>query len=118
TYLFAGGNYPDAPLTVLIRNENRKYFDYKPEKDLKDRDVCITGKIELVKDHYEALKDADALVIATEWLLFRTPDFKKMAKNLKAKVIFDGRNLYDLNQMNELGYYYRSIGRKEVTGKK
>jgi hypothetical protein len=50
TYLFAGGNFPDAPLTILIRNENRKYFDYKPEKDLKDRNVCITGRIELVKD--------------------------------------------------------------------
>lgn len=50
TYLFAGGNYPDAPLTLLIRNENRKYFDYKPEKDLKDREVCITGRLELVKD--------------------------------------------------------------------
>jgi len=50
TYLFAGGNFPDAPLTILIRNENRRFFDYKPEKDLKDRDVCITGRIELVKD--------------------------------------------------------------------
>ena len=50
TYLFAGGNYPDAPLTILIRNENRRYFDYKPEKDLKDRNVCVTGRIELIKD--------------------------------------------------------------------
>ena len=50
TYLFAGGNYPDAPLTILIRNENRRYFDYKPEKDLKDRQVCVTGRIELIKD--------------------------------------------------------------------
>ena len=50
TYLFAGGNYPDASLTLLIRNENRRFFDYKPEKDLKDRTVCITGRIELVKD--------------------------------------------------------------------
>jgi hypothetical protein len=50
TYLFAGGNFPEAPLTILIRNENRRYFDYKPEKDLKDRDVCITGRLELIKD--------------------------------------------------------------------
>ncbi len=50
TYLFAGGNFPDAPLTILIRNENRRNFDYKPEKDLKDRDVCITGRVELIKD--------------------------------------------------------------------
>jgi hypothetical protein len=50
TYLFAGGNYPDAPLTILIRNENRRFFDYKPEKDLKDRNVCIIGRLELVND--------------------------------------------------------------------
>lgn len=74
----------------------------------------LGDKIEYVSDHYEALRDADALVIATEWSLFRTPDFNKMSQNLKAKVIFDGRNLYDLKQMEDLGYYYRSIGRKEV----
>lgn len=74
----------------------------------------LGDKIEYVSDHYEALRDADALVIATEWSLFRTPDFNKMSKNLKAKVIFDGRNLYDLKQMKDLGYYYRSIGRKEI----
>jgi len=50
TYLYAGGNADDAPLTIVIRNENRRYFDYKPEKDLKDREVCITGRIELFKD--------------------------------------------------------------------
>ncbi|HMS63868.1 MAG TPA: UDP-glucose/GDP-mannose dehydrogenase family protein [Ignavibacteria bacterium] len=74
----------------------------------------LGDKIEYVIDHYEALKGADALVIATEWSLFRTPDFDKIIKNLKSKVIFDGRNLYDLNLMKELGFYYRSIGRKEV----
>lgn len=50
TYLFAGGNYPDAPLTILIRSENRRYFDYKPDKDLKDREVCVTGRLEMIKD--------------------------------------------------------------------
>ncbi len=50
-----------------------------------------------------ALKDADALIIATEWSEFRTPDFDKIASSLKNKAIFDGRNLFDLEQMEEFG---------------
>ncbi len=74
----------------------------------------LGNKISFVEDHYEALKDADALVIATEWALFRSPDFDKMASLMRSKVIFDGRNLYDLDHMEELGFYYSSIGRKLV----
>lgn len=61
---------------------------------------------------YAALDDADALMIFTEWPQFRTPDFNKMSKLLKVKVIFDGRNLYELDQMKELGFTYYSIGRE------
>lgn len=63
---------------------------------------------------YDALKGADALIIATEWQAFRNPDFNLMEENLKSKVIFDGRNLYDLHKMIELGYYYNSIGRAVI----
>jgi UDPglucose 6-dehydrogenase len=63
---------------------------------------------------YDALEGADALIIATEWQAFRNPDFKQMDEKLKAKVIFDGRNLYDLHKMIDLGYYYNSIGRATV----
>ena len=70
--------------------------------------------IQYAEDPYEALKGADALIIVTEWSLFRTPDFEKMEQNLKSKVIFDGRNLYDLHRMIDCGYYYNSIGRKIV----
>jgi UDPglucose 6-dehydrogenase len=65
-------------------------------------------------DQYEALKEADCLLICTEWSAFRTPDFDKMSSLLKSKTIFDGRNLYDLDKMNELGYYYKSIGRSVI----
>ncbi len=68
-------------------------------------------KISYAADHYEALKDADALLICTEWSLFRTPDFDKVKKLMKGKVIFDGRNLYGKDQMKELGFVYSSIGR-------
>ena len=63
---------------------------------------------------YEALENADALIIATEWSEFRTPEFDKISDTLKEKVIFDGRNLFDLNQMKKLGYYYVSVGRAIV----
>lgn len=65
---------------------------------------------------YAALDDADALMIFTEWPQFRTPDFKKMEGLLKNKVIFDGRNLYELDQMKELGFTYYSIGREMLQG--
>lgn len=72
-------------------------------------------RIEYANDPYKALQDADALLIATEWSLFRTPDFDRMRNLMKSKTIFDGRNLYDLQRMAELGYYYNSIGREVVT---
>lgn len=66
-------------------------------------------------DPYETLQDADALLIATEWALFRTPDFDRMKSLMKGKTIFDGRNLYDLQRMSEMGFYYNSIGRETVS---
>ncbi len=77
--------------------------------------ALIGDKIQYAKDQYEALSNADALLIATEWSVFRNPNFEKMEEGLKHKVIFDGRNLFDLQKMIDLGYYYNSIGRKLVS---
>lgn len=68
-------------------------------------------KIKYATNQYEALKGADILVIATEWSEFRTPDFEIIEKELPSKVIFDGRNLFDVAKMKEMGYHYESIGR-------
>jgi UDPglucose 6-dehydrogenase len=57
------------------------------------------------------LKDADALFIATEWSVFRNPDFAKMKELLKEPIIFDGRNLYEVERMKKEGFYYNSMGR-------
>ncbi|MCB0754474.1 MAG: UDP-glucose/GDP-mannose dehydrogenase family protein [Flavobacteriales bacterium] len=76
--------------------------------------VLLGDKISFADDQYSALQGADALIIATEWSVFRSPEFSKIASGLKEKVIFDGRNLYDLDQMRELGFYYNSIGRRTV----
>jgi UDPglucose 6-dehydrogenase len=74
----------------------------------------IGNKISYAANEYDALKGADALVIATEWSVFRTPDFKQIKKIMKKPVIFDGRNLYGVDQMKEEGFSYYSVGRKEV----
>ena len=76
----------------------------------------LGNKIQFTKDLYEAAEGADAIFIATEWPEFRTPDFDKISSLLKSKVIFDGRNLYDLQQMKDLGYTYFSIGRETIYG--
>jgi UDPglucose 6-dehydrogenase len=71
----------------------------------------IGDKIKYATNQYEALTGADILVIATEWSEFRTPDFEIIEKELPSKVIFDGRNLFDVAKMKEMGYHYESIGR-------
>ena len=70
--------------------------------------------IDYAENQYDALQDADILVIATEWSEFRTPDFDKIKALLKEPVIFDGRNLFELYQMQEKGFRYVSIGRQPV----
>jgi UDPglucose 6-dehydrogenase len=74
----------------------------------------VGDKIAYGTNAYDTLENADALLILTEWSLFRTPDFDKLSATLNNKVIFDGRNLYDLDKMIDLGFYYNSIGRKVV----
>lgn len=66
------------------------------------------------KNMYDATKGADALIISTEWSIFRTPNFKKLKENLNQPVIFDGRNLYDVLDIEAEGFYYSSIGRKII----
>lgn len=71
----------------------------------------LGDKINYAADAHEALDGADALIIATEWSLFRTPEFDKIKTLMKGKAIFDGRNLYEPQRMKELGFDYYSIGR-------
>ncbi len=73
--------------------------------------ATIGDKVHYADNQYEALEKADALIIATEWNEFRTPNFLKMVTTLKTKVIFDGRNLFDIAAIRELGFYYESVGR-------
>ncbi|PWL28781.1 MAG: UDP-glucose 6-dehydrogenase [Fluviicola sp. XM-24bin1] len=83
-------------------------FDPEAAENVKGQ---IGDKIEYVDNQYDALNDADALLIATEWSVFRNPDFAKMKELLKEPIIFDGRNLYEVERMKKEGFYYNSMGR-------
>ncbi len=88
---------------VAIENAKRKFGE-------------LSG-LSYAEDAYETLKDADALVLMTEWMEFRKPDLQKVAELLKKPVLFDGRNLFKLGKMKELGFSYYSIGRPVVSPK-
>ena len=74
----------------------------------------LGDKIEYAKDMYSALEGADCLLIATEWSEFKNPNFELMASKLKSKAIFDGRNMFSMEQVENTGFFYKSIGRKTV----
>ena len=78
----------------------------------------IGDKIKFAENSYDALKDVDALLIATEWSAFRNPDFNKMQQLMKSPIIFDGRNLYDLETMNSKAFFYQSVGRATINNLK
>ena len=87
-------------------------FDPEAMKNVKE---LVGDKNNFAENQYDALQGADALLIATEWNEFRTPDFLRIVKQLKSKVIFDGRNLFDLDAIRDLGFHYESVGRRAVT---
>jgi UDPglucose 6-dehydrogenase len=86
---------------------------YDPEA--MDNVKAVYGdKVKFVTSKYDATKNANCLAIMTEWNEFRTPDFGELKQQLSDKIIFDGRNLYDLEVVEEAGLTYRSIGRSDV----
>lgn len=105
---------PAITIIQLLLNEGAKISAYDPEAMNNFKKIFDETKIQYTNDPYQALENADALVICTEWQLFRNPDFEKMQQLMKAKNIFDGRNIYDLNQMEELPFHYESIGRRSI----
>lgn len=89
-------------------------YDAVAESNVKK---LLGDKIHYAKGMYDALEDADALFIATEWPEFKNPNFELMAKKMKNKVIFDGRNMYPLEIPQQNGFHYKSIGRKTIENK-
>lgn len=101
---------PAIDMIELLLDEGAKVVSFDPEAMNNVKQV-LGDKIGYAESQYEALDSADALIIATEWSEFRTPDFEAIEGRLKTKTIFDGRNLFDVKQMKDMGYYYESIGR-------
>jgi UDPglucose 6-dehydrogenase len=103
----------EAPALSIIDaliNEGASVSVYDPEA-MANVKKQIGDRVKYGENQYDVLEKADALIIATEWNEFRTPNFLKMVTSMKNKVIFDGRNLFDLNAIRQLGFYYVSIGR-------
>ncbi len=106
----------EAPALYLIEKlleSGAKVCAYDPESMDNVKSV-IGDKIEYAENEYQVLSDCDALLICTEWSIFRNPDFDRMKSQMSDLVIFDGRNLFDLEEMNNRGFYYSSIGRKLI----
>jgi len=102
----------EAPSLVIIDkllNESAGVKAYDPAA-MDETKRILGNKIEYATDQYDALLDSDALVLITEWSEFRMPNFRVMEKLLKKKVIFDGRNIYDSEEMEENGFVYYAIG--------
>lgn len=106
----------EAPAVVII-NEllslGAKVSAYDPAAT-ENAKFYLQDRIEYRDDQYETLENAEALLILTEWNEFRNPDFDKISSLLKNKLIFDGRNIFETEKMNELKYTYYSIGRKAI----
>ena len=101
---------PALQLIEALTSEGAIIVAYDPEA-MANVKKLVGDQIQYAANPYDALVGADALIIATEWSEFRTPDFDRIGETLQHKVIFDGRNLFDVKQMKALGYHYESIGR-------
>jgi UDPglucose 6-dehydrogenase len=103
----------EAPALDMIRlllDKGAKIVAFDPEAMNNVKQV-LGDTIIYAESQYEALNNAEALIIATEWSEFRTPDFEAIETRLRNKTIFDGRNLFDVKQMTDMGYHYESVGR-------
>ena len=106
----------EAPALFMIEalldaGANISAYDPEAMPNVKN---SLGAKIDYATDEYSALTGADALLICTEWGIFRNPDFTRMKSLMKDAVLFDGRNLFEIGEMNDKGFYYCSIGRNVI----
>jgi UDPglucose 6-dehydrogenase len=104
---------PALYIIDMLLAEGAQVSAFDPEA-MKNVQGEIGDKIQYGENEYDVLKDADALLILTEWTIFRTPDFSKIKSLLKSPIIFDGRNLYNQETIEESGFYYDSMGRAKI----
>jgi UDPglucose 6-dehydrogenase len=104
---------PALEIIEVLLHEGATVAAFDPEAMNNVKNI-FGDKISFCETPYDCLPNADALIIATEWNEFRTPDFDKMLSTLKEPVIFDGRNVFDVVAMEKKGFHYESIGRPLV----
>lgn len=104
----------EAPSVVIINNLLRAGAEVRASDPVAMNEArkIFKNRITLAEDGYDALHGADALAVVTEWNEFRTPDFNRIKKLLKRPVIFDGRNIYNPDELKKLGFTYYGIGRR------
>ncbi len=102
---------PALDIIQLLLHEGAHISVYDPEA-MKHVRALLGDLVEFSENMYNALDNADAMAIITEWTVFRSPDFDEMKKRMKSPVIFDGRNVFDPKRVRESGFEYYSIGRK------
>ena len=108
-------NMRESPAIAIIRELMRRgsvitAYDPKAVEEAKTRYLQGMPEVSYADSKYEALKDADALLLVTEWKEFRQPDFEEIVKLLKQPLIFDGRNQYDKKRLAKYGIEYHQIG--------
>lgn len=106
----------EAPALELIKELNAagaaiRAFDPEAMENVRR---AVSENVYFAKDQYDCIQDVDALIIVTEWSEFRNPDFKRIEQSLRHPAVFDGRNVYTLEKMETLPFYYESIGRKTI----
>ena len=104
---------PSLYMIEKLKNHDVEIVVFDPEAMDKSRSI-LGDSVLYGEDQYSILSEVDALVICTEWDVFKAPDFTKMKNLMKEPAIFDGRNLFDLNEMTSKGFYYSSIGRRVI----
>ena len=104
---------PSLDILAKLIKDGADITAYDPEAMDNIKGV-IGDKIKYAKRSMEAIEGAEALLICTEWAAFRNPNFDKMKQAMSSPVIFDGRNLYETNKMEALGFTYHSVGRRPI----
>jgi UDPglucose 6-dehydrogenase len=104
----------EAPSVVIINHLLRAGAEVRAHDPvaLGEAYKIFKDRVFLAADGYEALKGADALAIVTEWNEFKTPNFSRMKKLLRTPVIFDGRNIYNQDELRKFGFCYYGMGRR------
>lgn len=103
-------NAPSIPILKQLHTDGATIVAYDPQATATAK-IELGDKIEYGKDKYDILKDADALLILTDWDEFKEPDWKKVCETLHTPIIIDGRNMFTPKEMEKLGFVYHSVGR-------